>query len=371
MRSPPSSSAPSAPHHPLDGLVVGLVEGVAGRARHHRREPAGEGHLRVPADEGDRVEVAFAAFAEVHEGEPAPVVDHRVEGEGAPDALEDLELLAVQGVAVQHAVLRARVGHEAMVVEGRDRLGVGDAGGDDLAAPGVAGHEVRLHESGRDPDVRLDKPPVESDRGSLAGAPEIDVVGVVACEVVDHPDVLEHPRIPHHLRELVAEVGPVQAGGDEHGDGVAGDPGAFQPFDERPQEQPVRHRAGDVADEEAGRAGPGCRFGEAAAVKGGGDRGGRILDDRHGRLLDHRRLAPLGQPHLELAAPVEKPDVHLPSPLMPRSRGAAPGPGPRPVSCCARTPLRVPIGARMPCPRPATAAAGETGPRNLRRRSPR
>ena len=59
---------------------------------------------------------------------------------------------------------------------------------------------------------------------------------------------------------------------------------------------------------------PAAASAELAAVEGGGHRGRGILGDRHGRLLDHRRLAACGQPHLQSAAPVEKPDLHLTPP---------------------------------------------------------
>ena len=181
-------------HHSLDGLVVGLVERVAGRARDHRRETARQSDLRVALHEIHRFEVALAAIAEVHESEPPTLVDHRVEREGAPDALQYLHLFPVKRIALQHAVLRARIGHETVVVEGRDRLGVGDAGSDDLASPRIAGHEVRLDESGGDPDSGLDEAPVEENRSSPTGPAEVDVVMVVARVVVDHLHALEHPR---------------------------------------------------------------------------------------------------------------------------------------------------------------------------------
>ena len=56
---------------------------------------------------------------------------------------------------------------------------MGDARGDHLAAAGVAGHEVGLDQTRRDPGVGLDEPPIELDRRLAPRCnPEIDVVGV-------------------------------------------------------------------------------------------------------------------------------------------------------------------------------------------------
>ena len=51
------------------------------------------------------------------------------------------------------------------------------------------------------------------------------------------------------LRSL---VGPVQAGGDEDGDVLAGDALLFEDAQHRRQDQPIGNGAGDVTDEDAG-----------------------------------------------------------------------------------------------------------------------
>ena len=69
-------------------------------------------HLGVAAHEGHGVEMALHDLAEIDEGEPALVVDHRVERQGPAQHADDGQLLLVQRVAVEDAVGGARVGHE-------------------------------------------------------------------------------------------------------------------------------------------------------------------------------------------------------------------------------------------------------------------
>ena len=58
-------------------------------------------------------------------------------------------------------------------------------------------------------------------RAARRGRPEVDVVRIVAGEVVFDPDVLQHPRIADQLRELGALVGAVQAGGHQDRDAAS------------------------------------------------------------------------------------------------------------------------------------------------------
>ena len=108
----------------------------------------------------------------------------------------------------------------------------------------------------------------------------------------------------------------MKPGGHQHRDRAPRNSGPFQALDERAKEEPVRHRTRDVADEDAGRARSRRGLPEPATVEGGGDRGLGVLEDRHRRLLDHRRLASRGKADLEPAAPVEKPDLHLHLPIV-------------------------------------------------------
>ena len=162
-----------------------------------------------------------ADLAEIDEREPPLLVDHGVQRQGAAQHPHDLELLLVQRIAFEHAVLGLGMRHEARAVEGRDGVLVGDAGRDHLAAAGVARHEMRLDQAGRDPQVRLDEAPVELDRRAPGRRrAEIDMRRIVTREVVLDPDRLQDPGVADQLLELGALVRPVQAGRDQDRDGV-------------------------------------------------------------------------------------------------------------------------------------------------------
>ena len=149
---------------------------------------------------------------------------------------------------------------------------------------------MRLDEAGRDLEVGLRQSPVELDRHAAAPRrAELDVGVVVAGEVVRDPDVVHDPAGADQLLELGALVRPVQAGCDQHRDCVGLKPGRQQLAHQGRQKEPVRHRARDVADQDAGAFFAARELGE----RGCPDRACERLPDRglgvgqHG----HRPLA--------------------------------------------------------------------------------
>ena len=139
----------------------------------------------------------------------------------------------------------------------------GDARRDDLAPARPAGHEMRLDQAGGDAQIRLDEPAVELDRRApVRGEAEIDVIGVVARIMVLDPNPLHHPGVADEFGKLFADVRPMQAGGDQNADAVERNAGGDQGFDHRPQEEMVGHRAGDVANQDAGASAPASEFGQ-------------------------------------------------------------------------------------------------------------
>ncbi len=134
---------------------------------------------------------------------------------------DDLELLFVKRIADQIALNGERIFHETRGMEGADGLVMGDARRDDLAPAGPAGHEMRLDQAGGDPQIRLDETAVELDRrAARRGEAEIDMIGFVARVMVLDSDPLHDPRIADQFSKLVAEVRPMQAGGDQNDDAV-------------------------------------------------------------------------------------------------------------------------------------------------------
>jgi len=81
-------------------------------------------------------------------------------------------------------------------MEGRDGVLVRDTRRDHFAPAREAGHEVRLHQAGGDPEVGFDKAAVQFHRVPARRRSEIDMVGVVAGEVVRHIDGIQHPGSP-------------------------------------------------------------------------------------------------------------------------------------------------------------------------------
>ena len=71
-----------------------------------------------------------------------------------------------------------------------------------------------------------------------------------------------------HFLQLGALVGPVQAGGDEDEDVLAGDALLFEGPQHRRQDEAVGHRPGDVADEDAGVLAAAGELGERRRADG-------------------------------------------------------------------------------------------------------
>ena len=113
-------------------------------------------------------------------------------------------------------------------------------------------------------------------RSSFTGVPrvardaEIDVRASSRAKWFSTRTFCEHPRVADELGELRALVRPVQPGRDQHGDaGRAGCPPPIIVLDHRPQEQAVRHRPRDVADEDAGALPAAHEFAIGAAPRSG------------------------------------------------------------------------------------------------------
>jgi hypothetical protein len=79
-------------------------------------------------------------------------------------------------------------------------------------------HEVRFDETGGDLEVGFDEAAVELDRRSARRPAQIDMVQVVAREVILDPDRPEHPRVADEFLQFGALIGTMQPGRHEHGD---------------------------------------------------------------------------------------------------------------------------------------------------------
>ncbi len=162
----------------------------------------------------------------------------------------------MQRIADQVALDGERILHEAGGMEGADGRVTGDAGRHHLAAAGPAGHEMRLDQAGGDAQIGLDEAPVDADRrAACCGRAEIDVVvrrrARNGWRRARSPSPRDRRPVPPVPSPSLGRCRPVATrtvmlvernAGSDHG------------LDHRAQEQPVRHRPGDVADQNAGAA---------------------------------------------------------------------------------------------------------------------
>ncbi|KTQ97007.1 hypothetical protein NS226_05700 [Aureimonas ureilytica] len=113
---------------------------------------------------------------------------------------------------------------------------MGDAGRDDLPTARPARHEMRLDEPGGDPQIGLGEEVVDP-HGCSARCrdADIDMVLIPSRIMVLDPHMLQHPGVADEFFEFLAQIGPVQPGGDEHRDLVARDARRHQRLDHRAQ----------------------------------------------------------------------------------------------------------------------------------------
>ncbi len=119
------------------------------------------------------------------------IVEEHVDGEVDAGRGGDRADGVVDRVPLDDAPGRLRVADPPGVVERERRLEPGQARRDHLRTAAEPGEEVRLHEAGRDPQVRLDPLPGEEDRHVVDHA-EVDQARPVARVVVDDPPGVEH-----------------------------------------------------------------------------------------------------------------------------------------------------------------------------------
>ncbi len=115
----------------------------------------------------------------------------------------------------------------------------------------------------RDAQIRLDEEAVKLHRRAAGrGVAEIRKARLVSCEVIGHTHMVKHPRIADQFRQLGAPRSVGAARRHEHGDPVERNPGRHHGLNHRPQEEMVRDRPGDVADQDAGARPVTCELGQ-------------------------------------------------------------------------------------------------------------
>jgi len=270
----------------LDRLVeAGIQGGAAGRDDHEVGRFV-EGRVGFLLDEVRPLRVRGFGVAAEDANDAALAVERHVHQEVGARAAQHLEKPFVQRVSLEDAGPYPALDHRG-AVRHPHRLGGREPGAEDLAAAGVARHQVRLDHPGQDPEIPLEVEAVDADRDSAGGRPEVGVGSGVA-RIVLHDAKAARELGAEHLVELGRGVRAMQAGCDLDGDRFRGQPGPVQRLQDGWQEHGVRHRTRDVGDDdhrvaaterqlvEGGRA---ARRGQRRAQNGVRirDRGDRLL----------------------------------------------------------------------------------------------
>ena len=198
----------------------------------------------------------------------------------------------MQWIAFQVTGCREWIFHKPGVVERANGFVVRNTRGNDFASAGITGHEVRLHQSGRDFYLCIHQQAVEADRHLMGcGKPQRHAARLIARVMVNHLYVLLHPRIAKQFLEFVAEIGAMQASGNQHRNAGLRHSGRSETFDQRPQKETMGHRAGNVTNEYARGFSTVCqRFQSVGTDRGGECRFDDVLArgcHRNGRFADH------------------------------------------------------------------------------------
>ena len=177
----------------------------------------------------------------------------------------------------------------------------------------------RLDQARRYSNLGLHEPLVDPHHGAAGSGANVDVVLVVAREVVDTAHGLLHPGVADQLRELGALVRAVEARGHQHGDAGGRHAAVQQRADQHGQVEAVGDGARDVADENARRGLPLRELAERRQrrpalrdlrlVDGRLHGRGRIVEQRHRGLLDHHDLDALVDLDLDVPLPVHELDL--------------------------------------------------------------
>src|SRR5262249_51445968 len=137
-------------------------------------------------DEADALLPRFDHVAGADPRDSPLAVDADIDDEIAAGHLSDARVLLVDRVAFEEAAIGLRMLQKARPVPDLDGFQRGDTRADHLATARIAGHQVRLNESGRDFQVRLDVAAIDPGRDAVrSGAEELVLIEDLAVMIVD------------------------------------------------------------------------------------------------------------------------------------------------------------------------------------------
>ena len=230
--------------HPLDRLIEILIERVPGVARQDDVERRGDfAHRRLLGIRA-RSPVLGQQLAGEHRRDLLLTIECHVDREVDADHSRDLTHVVVDRVALGDAPGGARMTDALRVVQRHHGLETRKPGRDHLGAPAEPGEEMRLDEAGGDPNVGVQKLPVQMHGDTGGRASDIRQRRRVTGVVVDHAVAVEDVAAEHPL-ELGRRVRAVGSRGNQDRDVFRSD--LRHLFEERPQHLSTRLGAGDVA----------------------------------------------------------------------------------------------------------------------------
>ena len=235
----------------LHGLVPCRIERVARATRDD--DIALLRHARLH-DFAAKRDAGFPRLNHVARTEPrhaALAVDADVDDEIATGFQRDPGILFVNGVAFEDAAIGFRVFEELRPVPDFHGFESGNSGADQLAPAAVTGHQVRFDQARRDLQFRRGVAVIDPDRHAHLGGAEV-VVFVQNFAVMVDATIGFGDLLADEFDEFVAFVGAMQPRGDQDRDAIAWHPGGFERSQHRRQNQLVRHRPRDVANDDAG-----------------------------------------------------------------------------------------------------------------------
>ena len=220
----------------------------------------------------------------------AAAVERDVDDEVAAGHPGDPGVFFVHRVALEDAAVGLGVLEELGAVPDLDRLQRGHARADQLAAAGIAGHQVRLDQAGGDLQVGPDVAAVDPAGHPARRRAEAACARRAACRNGLRPGSSPAISGAEHLdasrRRCWAGAGRWRPGSGS----ARGDAGLAQDLEHRPEDRLVGHRPRDVADQDAGVFAPSGQLGAAAACRSA------LPEPRRRPLRDHPRAGRRGSP---------------------------------------------------------------------------
>jgi hypothetical protein len=146
----------------------------------------------------DSREMARNDLSEIHKWELPLFINHRVDGQRSAKHSYDFKLLLVQRIALEVTIRCKWVSHKTCAVKRGNCFGMRQARGYDLSTARIAGHEMRLHQSGSNPQIRFNKTLIDPYNGaSRLRASEVNMLGIVTSVMVFDTRILAHPWITY------------------------------------------------------------------------------------------------------------------------------------------------------------------------------